>query len=95
MDLITERFSIEVVCNSTYPVDSLRDGSFIMVACGEYAFWAAGEFFTAIMQVATGKNWKQGRAAMSYMGSHMISTVFCYCFNVRETPRGRTFTLCV
>lgn len=32
------------------------------------AFWAAGEFVAAIPRVATGQNWRQGRAAPTFPG---------------------------
>lgn len=40
---------IDIVCSSWRPIDSLIDISFIMVLCGEYAFWATGELFTATL----------------------------------------------
>ena len=43
--------------------------SFMMVVSGGNAFWAAGEFFLAILQVATGPDWKQGWVAPSYLDS--------------------------
>lgn len=33
-----------------------------MVAYGENALWAAGEFFATVTQVATEQNWRQGGA---------------------------------
>ncbi len=42
------------------------DVSFTVVVDGENAFWTPGGLFVATLQVATGKHWKQDRAAALY-----------------------------
>lgn len=43
------------VCSSRGRVNSFLDVSFIMVVYEKNTFWATEEFFTAILQVTTGK----------------------------------------
>lgn len=64
-EFLIEGVTIGLVYSSRAPVNSYPHVSFIMMTCGDNTFWAAGEFFTAVLWVATGPVWRQGWVALS------------------------------